>query len=74
MAVQQISELLPVTGTEFVGPLPPELQHYTVFSAGVSTASKEREAAKAFIYFLTAPAAAPVFKAKGLEAILRGGK
>jgi molybdate transport system substrate-binding protein len=40
MAVQQISELLPVQGTEFVGPFPPELQHYTVFSAGVSTGCK----------------------------------
>jgi molybdate transport system substrate-binding protein len=40
MAVQQISELLPVQGTEFVGPFLPELQHYTVFSAGVSTGCK----------------------------------
>jgi molybdate transport system substrate-binding protein len=74
MAVQQVSELLPVTGTEFVGPFPPELQLYTVFSAGVSTASKDWEAAKALINFLAAPAAAPVLKAKGLEPILRDGK
>ena len=71
MAVQQISELLPVTGAEFAGPFPPELQLYTVFSAGVGTASKDREAAKAFINSLTAPAAVPLFKAKGLEPILR---
>ena len=74
MAVQQVSELLPVTGTEFVGPFPPELQLYTVFSAGVSTASRDREAAKALINFLTAPAAGPVLKAKGLEPIVRDGK
>ena len=30
MAVQQIPELLPVTGAQFVGPFPPELQLYTV--------------------------------------------
>ena len=71
MAVQQISELLPVTGAEFAGPFPPELQLYTVFSAGVSTASKEREAATTFINFLTTPAAVPLFKTKGLEPILR---
>jgi molybdate transport system substrate-binding protein len=71
MAVQQISELLPATGAEFAGPFPPELQLYTVFSAGISTASKDREAAKAFIDFLTAPAAVPLFKVKGLEPILR---
>jgi molybdate transport system substrate-binding protein len=71
MAVQQISELLPVTGAEFAGPFPPKLQFYTVFTVGVGTASKNREAAKAFIDFLTAPAAVPLFKTKGLEPILR---
>jgi molybdate transport system substrate-binding protein len=71
MAVQQVAELLPVTGAEFVGPFPPELQLYTVFSAGVGTAAKNRETAKALIDFLTAPSAAALFKAKGLEPILR---
>jgi molybdate transport system substrate-binding protein len=70
MAVQQISELLPVTGTQFVGPFPPDLQLYTVFSAGVATACKEQEAAKAFVKFITAPSAVPLFKAKGLEPVL----
>jgi hypothetical protein len=50
------------------------LQLYTVFSAGVSTASKDREAAKVLINFLTAPAPGPVLKAKGLEPIVRDGK
>ena len=35
MAVQQIPELLPVDGVEFAGPLPDELQLYTVFSADI---------------------------------------
>src|SRR6185312_13102552 len=26
---QQVSELLPVAGIDYVGPLPPEVQHYT---------------------------------------------
>jgi len=71
MAVQQISELLPVTGTQYVGPFPPELQLYTVFSAGIGTAAKDRAAAQAFIDFIAAPTAVPLFKAKGLEPILR---
>jgi molybdate transport system substrate-binding protein len=71
MAVQQISELLPVTGTQFVGPFPAELQLYTVFSAGIGSAAQDRAAAKAFIDFIAAPSAAPLFKAKGLEPILR---
>jgi molybdate transport system substrate-binding protein len=69
IAVQQVSELLPVIGADFVGPFPSELQLFTVFSAGVSTVSKEPKAAKAFIDFLTAPASTSVIKAEGLEPI-----
>src|SRR5919106_1263779 len=36
---QQISELLPVDGIDFVGPLPPEVQLVTMVSAGVGAAS-----------------------------------
>jgi molybdate transport system substrate-binding protein len=71
MAVQQIAELLPVTGAQFIGPFPPELQVYTVFAAGVGSAAANREAAAALIGTLTAPSAAALFKAKGLEPILR---
>ena len=69
IAVQQVSELLPVIGADFVGPFPSELQLFTVFSAGVSTLSKEPKAAKALIDFLSAPASASVIKAKGLEPV-----
>jgi molybdate transport system substrate-binding protein len=69
MAVQQIAELLPVTGADFVGPFPPELQLYSVFSAGVATAAKDRAAARAFIDTLTTPAAVALFKAAGLDPI-----
>jgi molybdate transport system substrate-binding protein len=67
LAVQQISELISVAGVELVGPFPPELQSITVFSAGVAASAKEPEAARALIQFLTAPAASPVIKAKGME-------
>ncbi len=67
MAVQQIPELLAVPGIQYVGPLPPELQNFTVFSAGVLTGARQAEAAKALVDFLTTPTAARVFKAKGME-------
>jgi molybdate transport system substrate-binding protein len=70
MAVQQIPELLPVEGVTFVGPLPNELQLYTVFSAGVGAACKAMDTAKALIDAFTTPAAATLFEAKGLEPIL----
>ena len=37
-----------------------------LFSAGVSTASKNTEAATGLISFLASPAAAPVLQAKGM--------
>jgi len=71
LAVQQIPELLPVDGVEFAGPLPDELQLYTVFSAGVGAACKVKDVAEDFIDALTAPALAALFKTKGLEPVPR---
>lgn len=71
MAVQQIPELLPVKDVQFVGPLPAELQLYTVFAAGVGSAAKDPTAAKAFVDALVLPSAAALFNAKGLEPVPR---
>jgi molybdate transport system substrate-binding protein len=55
-------------GIDIVGPLPADLQSPDlVYVAGVTAASKEPQAAKALVDFLTGPAAVPVVKAKGLE-------
>jgi molybdate transport system substrate-binding protein len=67
IAMTQISEILPYPGAELAGPLPPEIQTYTTFAGGVSVAAKNADAAAALIKFLTAPAAAAVIKAKGME-------
>jgi molybdate transport system substrate-binding protein len=69
MAIQQIPELLPVTGAQYVGPFPPDVQLYSEFVAGVAAASKHREAAQAFIATLTTPAAVALFIAAGLEPV-----
>jgi molybdate transport system substrate-binding protein len=71
---QQISELKPVEGIDIVGQLPADVQKITVFSAGVSTTSKEPDAAKSLIKFLGSPEAAPVLTKAGLEPIQGGGK
>ena len=63
----QISEILPVAGAELAGPLPPEVQVYTVFTAAVGGNARDSAAAISLIKFLTAPAAAPVIRAKGME-------
>jgi molybdate transport system substrate-binding protein len=67
LAIQQISEIIPVKGAELVGPLPTDLQLTTVFAAGIGVGAKEQTAAKEFIKFLASPAAAAVIKATGME-------
>lgn len=71
IAVQQIPELLAVAGADFVGPLPTDLQLYTVFSAGVGALAVEPAAARDFVRCLTNPTFAPLYLAKGLEPVTR---
>src|SRR5262249_10069925 len=67
LAIQQISEIVPVKGVELVGPLPPGLQLTTVFAAGIGSETREQVAAKEFIKFLASPDAAAVIKTTGME-------
>ena|SRR5437773_5568955 len=64
---QQISELLPVAGIDYVGPLPPEVQRVTVFSAGVAAGATTPDAARALITFLASAAGAPAITKSGME-------
>src|SRR5580658_2120457 len=66
---QQISELLPVAGIDYVGPLPPGAQKVTIFSAGVAVGAREPDAARALIKFLASPATANAIKKSGLEPV-----
>jgi molybdate transport system substrate-binding protein len=60
LCVHQISEILPVKGVTFVGPLPRELQKVTTYSAALSSRAATPEVGRAFIAFVSRPA----FKAK----------
>ena len=64
---QQVSELSFFPGIDYVGPIPAEVQLITVFSAGIPAGSKETDAAKALVSFVTAPAAAAIFKKHALD-------
>ena len=66
IGAQQVSELMSVAGVD-VTPLPAELQHVMVFSAGLSATPASPAAVDALVRFLTAPDAAPAYKAKGLD-------
>jgi molybdate transport system substrate-binding protein len=67
IALQQISELLPVAGIKVVGPLPAEVQLVTVFSAGIFSSTSEPRAARMLVAELTSNAARALYTAKGLE-------
>jgi molybdate transport system substrate-binding protein len=66
---QQVSELLPIAGIDYVGPLPAEVQRVTVFSAGVTVGAKSPEAARALIRFFTSPEGIRAMMKYGLEPV-----
>jgi molybdate transport system substrate-binding protein len=67
VAIQQLSELKQVKGTEIVGPLPHHLQAPAVFSAGRMTGSKNVAASDLLLKFLASPEATPALIKSGLE-------
>src|ERR1700704_1128912 len=64
---QQVSELSHFVGVDYVGPLPADVQQFTMFSSGIIAGAKEADGAKALVKFITAPAAAAAFKKRGME-------
>jgi molybdate transport system substrate-binding protein len=69
IGVVAIPFILAEPGVELVGPLPLELQHYVVNSAGIGTAAKDVNAVKAFIRFLSDPGPVRALRASGLEPV-----
>lgn len=67
---QQISELLPIEGIDYVGPIPNELQKVTTFSAGITTKARSPEAAAALLQFLSSPDVAEAIAATGLSPVV----
>jgi molybdate transport system substrate-binding protein len=67
IGIQQVAELLPVPGIDFVGPLPGDLQKIIVYSAAVPAKAKEADAARAFVKFLGSEAAMSIYKPKGMQ-------
>ena len=61
-----ISEIITEPGVEAVGPLPRDISEPTVLIAYASSHTKEPEAAKALLSFLSGPTAAAVYKARGM--------
>ena len=69
LGFQQLSELIHLEGISIVGPLPPEIQITTTFSAGVCTASTQADAVKAMLAYMASPAAAAAKLRQGMEIV-----
>lgn len=69
IAVQQISELLPVAGIQILDPLPAELQQTIVYGATAFAQAAQGQAARAFVQFLKSDASRAVLRQKGLDPV-----
>jgi molybdate transport system substrate-binding protein len=67
IAIQQISEILPVKGAVLVGPLPAEIQSYTTYSAGISSNAKQAAAAQTFINLMRSKQSGDLISSRGME-------
>jgi molybdate transport system substrate-binding protein len=68
LAIHQISEILAVPGARLVGPLPAEIQNYTVYAGALSAQARDAAAAQALLALLAGPEARAVLQGKGMEA------
>jgi molybdate transport system substrate-binding protein len=63
---QQVSELLPIEGADFVGELPDSVQSVTLFSAGITTSATNSDGAMRLLEFLSSADVAPTIASTGL--------
>ena len=68
---QQVSELVPEPGIDYVGPLPAAVQRVTVFAAGLGARARNADAARRYIAFLASPAARATIQKQALEPVTR---
>ena len=69
LAVQQMSELMQVSGINIFAKLPPAVQQSTTFSIGVFKDPTKPEVISAFNAFMRTPVVAAVYKRQGLDPI-----
>ncbi len=67
IALHQISEILAVPGATLVGPIPREIQNYTVYAGAPGTSARDASAARALLAALKGPGAEAILKDKGME-------
>ena len=71
LGFQQLSELMHLPGIDVLGPLPPEIQAVTVFSAGIPRASARAGELQALLDFMSSPTADGLKRRHGMEPAAR---
>ena len=67
LGFQQLSELMNLPGIDVLGPLPPEIQIITKFSAGVCATSRQPDAVRALLQWLADPVTAGIKQRNGMD-------
>jgi len=67
---QQISEILPIVGAEYVGPIPKDLQKITTFSAAIPVNANNPEGARKLIDYLSSRKVTSDIASKGLVPVI----
>jgi len=67
LGIVVITQILTTPGVDLLGPLPPEVQSYVPFAAGIGSQAREPGAARELIHFLKGPTARRVIAAQGME-------
>lgn len=67
---QQISEILPIEGVAYAGPIPSKYQKVTTFSMGITTRAKNLSDARRLVDFLSSAEVAAIIAATGLEPVI----
>lgn len=68
IGLQQVSELMVVPGVTVVGPLPAEVQNYTVYAAGLSAGAAQPAAARRLLELMGSDTARAILARRGMEA------
>jgi molybdate transport system substrate-binding protein len=69
IGLQQVSEILSIPNTQFVGTIPQEVQYVTTYAAAIVARSSQRDAAQRLIAFLSSVDAAAAIRRSGMEPV-----
>ena len=69
LGFQQVSEILPIKGVQFVGLIPADFQKTTIFSAGIVSSTRKADMAQFFIRFVSSNEVAKTIDETGLDAL-----